>query len=58
MPSTPKSNRLKRKRGKKFVWHGDNATEDNKTQAVPNPFEEHSKVKNASRDLEKRKGLL
>ena len=58
MPSTPKSNRLKRKRGKKFVWHGDNDTEDKKTQAELNPFEEHSKVKSASRNLEKRKGLL
>jgi len=57
MPSTPKSNKLKRKRGKKFVWHGDDKAEDAGTKQS-NPFEEHSKSKNALRDMEKRKGLI
>ena len=28
MPNTTKSNKVKRKRGKKFVWHGGNANAD------------------------------
>ena len=55
MPSTPKSNKLKRKRGKKFVRYGDKQAEI--TQDT-NPFEEHSRVKNGVKDLEKRKGLI
>lgn len=55
MPSTTKSNRLKRKRGKKFQFH---STETKEATAAPNPFEEHSKSKTANKDLEKRQQLL
>ena len=51
MPNTTKSNRLKRKRGKKFVFH-ENKTEDKKEEQ--NPFEEHSKTRKFTKDLEKR----
>ena len=56
MAKTKKNNKLKRKRGKKFVFHGDGAQEGN--EAVLNPFEEHSKTKRARKDLEKRQGLI
>ena len=54
MAKTKKSHKLKRKRGKKFVYRGDNPGEESKAEAQPNPFEEHSKSKRARRDLEKR----
>ena len=60
MPNTTKSNRLKRKRGKKFVFHDTTTpTEDKKGNKIEtNPFEEHSKSKKFNKDLEKRAGLL
>ena len=60
MPSTTKSNRLKRKRGKKFVWQtktDEETSKKNKEKEV-NPFEEHSKSKKFTRDLEKRQEML
>lgn len=59
MPSTTKSNKLKRKRGKNFVWHHkktDSEADPKKPQE--NPFETHSKSRTAARDLEKRAALL
>ena len=56
MAKQKKNNKLKRKRGKKFVFHGEGAQEG--TEAAPNPFEEHSKTKRARKDLEKRQGLI
>ena len=65
MPNTTKSNKLKRKRGKKFVWHGsrDVRDEDNIAKKAPasagsNPFEEHEKTKRMRKDIDKRQGLL
>ena len=58
MPSTTKSNKLKRKRGKKFVWHNPDEQTDKKQTVEPNPFEEHSKTKKFTKDLEKREALL
>lgn len=55
MPSTTKSNRLKRKRGKKFTFHNNAPKEET---AAANPFEEHSKAKTANKDLEKRQNLI
>lgn len=58
MPSTTKSNKLKRKRGKKFVWHNPNEQNESKQTVEPNPFEEHSKTKKFAKDLERREALL
>ena len=60
MPSTTKSNRLKRKRGKRFVWQAknDEATDKKSKEQEANPFEEHSKSKKFARDLEKRQEML
>lgn len=66
MPNTTKSNKLKRKRGKKFVWHGSRDVNEDKeanvkklTQAEKNnPFEDHEKSKRARKDLDKRQELL
>jgi hypothetical protein len=52
MPSTPKSNRLKRKRGKKFIWKDPSKMGPATTPSTTNPFEEHSTAKRARRDLE------
>jgi hypothetical protein len=55
MPNTPKSNRLKRKRGKKFVYRDPNSTAPSAPESSKvNPFEEHSKSKKFVKDLEKR----
>ena len=54
MANTTKSNRLKRKRGKKFVWHDPNKADTDKKNEEVNPFEEHSKSKKFTKDLEKR----
>jgi hypothetical protein len=51
MPSTPKSNRLKRKRGKKFIWKDPSTMGPQAAQAVSNPFEEHSTAKRARKDI-------
>ena len=66
MPNTTKSNKLKRKRGKKFVWRGSRDVNDlnNAKQEVlaatsgENPFENHSKSKRVAKDLDKRQELL
>jgi hypothetical protein len=58
MANTTKSNRLKRKRGKKFVWHNENAEDKKGNQIEQNPFEEHSKSKKYTKDLERRQDLL
>ena len=58
MAKPKKDNRVKRKRGKKFAFHGD-AKEANelekraKTENV-NPFEQHSKSKRVIKDVETR----
>jgi hypothetical protein len=54
MPSTTKSHRLKRKRGKKFVFRANTEEQTEKKAAEANPFEEHSKSKKFAKDLEKR----
>ena len=62
MAKPKKDNRVKRKRGKKFAFHGD-AKEANelekraKTENV-NPFEQHSKSKKVIKDIEVRKNLI
>mgnify|MGYP006113043647 FL=1 len=62
MAKPKKDNRVKRKRGKKFAFHGD-AKEANelekraKTENV-NPFEQHSKSKKVIKDIEVRKELI
>ena len=66
MPNTTKSNKLKRKRGKKFVWRGSRDVRENqdssgrpdRNQDSSNPFEEHEKTQRVRRDLEKRQELL
>ena len=59
MAKSKKNNKLKRKRGKKFVYHGNGDDENaNHIDQKPNPFEEHSKSKRAKNDLDKRKGLI
>ena len=67
MPNTTKSNKLKRKRGKKFVWRGSRdvndmteATKEAKqaSSSEPNPFENHTKSKRVAKDLDKRQELL
>ena len=63
MPNTTKSNKLKRKRGKKFVWRGSRDVNDQgqNSAAAPantNPFEEHEKSKKVRRDQDKRQELL
>ena len=58
MPATKKSNKVKRNRGKKFVWHGNDGENIKKAANDTNPFEEHSKTKGARKDLEKRQGLI
>ena len=66
MPNTTKSNKLKRKRGKKFVWHGsaEGADKGNKpgganaSKTASNPFEDHEKTQKLRRDESKRKELL
>ena len=63
MPNTTKSNKLKRKRGKKFVWHGSRDVNDQKSNmksspSQANPFEDHEKSKRARKDIDKRAELL
>lgn len=54
MANTTKSNRLKRKRGKKFVFHQPDQEDKKGNKVETNPFEEHSKTRNFTKDLEKR----
>lgn len=64
MPNTTKSNKLKRKRGKKFVWHGSRDVNDVKEvkptggSGETNPFESHEKTVRQRKDLDKRQDLL
>ena len=65
MPNTTKSNKLKRKRGKKFVWRGSRGVGDMLQEArvasgsaKANPFEDHHKTQRQRKDLEKRQDLL
>ena len=58
MANTKKSNTLKRKRGKKFVFHKPKAEGDEEKPQAKNPFEEHAKVKAYNRDAEKRESLI
>lgn len=58
MPNTTKSNRLKRKRGKKFVYHDKNQNKDEEPTNQANPFEEHAKSRKFTKDLERRENLL
>lgn len=65
MPNTTKSNKLKRKRGKKFVWRGSRGVGDMLQEArvasgsaKTNPFEDHHKTQRQRKDLEKRQDLL
>jgi len=64
MPNTTKSNKLKRKRGKKFVWHGSRDVNDLKVakpaagSGESNPFENHEKTVRQRKDLDKRQDLL
>ena len=63
MPNTTKSNKLKRKRGKKFIWHGSrDVNEIVELKKSPgqeaNPFEDHEKSKRARKDIDKRQDLL
>ena len=58
MPNTTKSNKAKRKRGKKFVWRGSRDVNESNTDKASNPFEEHEKSQRIRRDAEKRKEML
>jgi hypothetical protein len=54
MANTTKSNRLKRKRGKKFVFNQPDQEDKKGNTIEANPFEEHSKSRKFTKDLEKR----
>lgn len=60
MAKSKKDNRVKRKRGRKFVFHGDEKEAETMQQnaEIKNPFEDHSKSKRAKRDAEAREGLV
>lgn len=60
MAKSKKDNRLKRKRGKKFVFHGDAKEAETLQQNAEskNPFEDHSKSKRAKKDAEARVSLV
>jgi hypothetical protein len=63
MAKPKKDNRVKRKRGKKFVYHGEEAEgaeKEEKTNiaANRNPFEDHSKSNRARKDVEVRETML
>ena len=47
-------NKVKRKRGKKFVFHGNDQINNSNTKNEKNPFEDHSKSKRAKKDAEVR----
>jgi hypothetical protein len=52
-------NRVKRKRGKKFVYRdGSQPGKDEDPEDMANPFEDHSKSKRARKDAEVRQGLV
>jgi len=56
MAKPKKDNRVKRKRGKKFVFHSTDEKEAQEqakqAQDSVNPFEDHSKSKRARKDVE------
>jgi hypothetical protein len=54
MANTTKSNRLKRKRGKKFVFRQPDEEDKKGNKVETNPFETHSRSRNHTKDLEKR----
>lgn len=58
MVNTTKSNKLKRKRGKKFVFHQPDQEDSKGNKVESNPFEDHSKTRNHKKDLERREKLL
>lgn len=61
MAKPKKDNRVKRKRGKKFVYHDEaqaKQAEAMKKESSSNPFEDHSKSKRAKKDTELRSGLI
>mmetsp|Transcript_36848 Transcript_36848/g.56409 ORF Transcript_36848/g.56409 Transcript_36848/m.56409 type:complete len:304 (-) Transcript_36848:350-1261(-) len=60
MAKPKKDNRVKRKRGKKFVFLGDKQQAENqeKQEQESNPFEDHTKSKRARKDAEVREELL
>jgi len=62
MAKPAKDNRVKRKRGKKFVFHSNDEKEakelEKKAGESVNPFEDHSKSKRAKKDAEARSGLI
>mmetsp|Transcript_47578 Transcript_47578/g.64530 ORF Transcript_47578/g.64530 Transcript_47578/m.64530 type:complete len:185 (+) Transcript_47578:15-569(+) len=60
MANKGKSNKLKRKRGKKFVYRDPEANnnKDHGESGAPNPFEEHHISKRARKDDEKRADLM
>ncbi len=58
MANTTKSNRLKRKRGKKFVFRQPEEEDKKGNKVETNPFETHSRSRNHTKDLEKRQQLL
>ncbi len=58
MVNTPKSNKLKRKRGKKFVYREAGSGKDSKSEQTSNPFEEHSKTKRVKKEEDQRKELI
>ena len=57
MVNTTKSNKLKRKRGKKFVFNSGEDQSKGDSQAS-NPFEDHVKSKRMKKDEEKRQELV
>ncbi len=60
MAKPKKDNRVKRKRGKKFVYLGDKQQAENQQKQAEesNPFEDHTKSKRARKDAEVREDLL
>jgi len=62
MGSTTKSNKLKRKRGKAFKWHGEKKEGEEADVIVDNLFEKHARLKfkgvSGEKDMKKREGLI
>lgn len=58
MAKTKTDNKLKRKRGKKFVYRDPNEESKSTGDQAANPFEDHSKSKRARKDAEIRQGMV
>ena len=61
MAKPRKDNKVKRKRGKKFVFRADQQEAEvleKEAQVQSNPFEDHAKSKRARRDADAREGLI